>query len=238
MLVDLPELCELDINPLLADHEGVVALDARIRVSRRLPAGAARFAITPYPAELEDTVAWQGERIVVRPIRPEDEPQHRTFVDVLRPEDLRLRFFSVRRELPRSELARLTQIDYAREMAFIAERALPGGANETLGVVRAVIDPDNADAEFAVIVRSDLKGRGLGRLLMQKMIGFLSGRGTGRMVGYVLRENQPMRDLARSLGFEAGVSAAGSDSVFVVLKVPVDARPGLQREHAATDPAG
>jgi acetyltransferase len=238
MLVDLPELCELDINPLLADHEGVVALDARIRVSRSLPAGAARFAITPYPAELEDTVAWQGERIVVRPIRPEDEPQHRTFVEGLRPEDLRLRFFSVRRELPRSELARLTQIDYAREMAFIAERALPGGANETLGVVRAVIDPDNADAEFAVIVRSDLKGRGLGRLLMQKMIGFLSGRGTGRMVGYVLRENQPMRDLARSLGFEAGVSAAGSDSVFVVLKVPVDARPGLQREHAATDPAG
>jgi acetyltransferase len=220
MLVDLPELCELDINPLLADHDGVIALDARIRVSRSQPAGAARFAITPYPADLEETVAWQGGQILVRPIRPEDEPQHRAFVAGLQPEDLRLRFFSVRRELPRSELARLTQIDYAREMAFIAVRASPGGGKETLGVVRAVIDPDNVDAEFAVIVRSDLKGRGLGRLLMRKMIGFLSGRGTQRMVGYVLRENQPMRDLARSLGFEAGPSAAGTDSVFVVLKLP------------------
>ncbi|MBA2673816.1 bifunctional acetate--CoA ligase family protein/GNAT family N-acetyltransferase [Ramlibacter sp.] len=220
MLVELPELCELDINPLLADHAGVVALDARIRVSRSLPAGAARFAITPYPAQLEETLAWQGETILVRPIRPEDEPQHRAFVAGLQPEDLRLRFFSVRRELPRSELARLTQVDYAREMAFIAVRTVPGGADETLGVVRAVIDPDNADAEFAVIVRSDLKGRGLGRLLMRKMIGFLSSRGTGRMVGYVLRDNQPMRALARSLGFDAGVSPAGEDSVFVVLKIP------------------
>ncbi|HSW05004.1 acetate--CoA ligase family protein, partial [Aquabacterium sp.] len=137
MLADLPQLAELDINPLLADHEGVIALDARLRVSRRQDAGAAHFAITPYPAELAQTVQWNEEAILIRPIRPEDEPQHRSFIEALQPEDLRLRFFSVRRELPRSELARLAQIDYAREMAFIAVRSLPDGTSQTLGVVRA-----------------------------------------------------------------------------------------------------
>jgi acetyltransferase len=219
MLADLPELAELDINPLLADHEGVIALDARLRVSRKQEAGAANFAITPYPAELAETVQWNGEAILVRPIRPEDEAQHRSFIEALQPEDLRLRFFNARRELPRSELARLAQIDYAREMAFIAVRSVPDGTSQTLGVVRAVIDPDNADAEFAVIVRSDLKARGLGRILMRKMIAFLSGRGTRRMVGHVLRENEAMRRLARSLGFEQIAACAGDDAVFLARKL-------------------
>ena len=228
MLADLPELSELDINPLLADHDGVIALDARIKVSAKLPAGAANFAITPYPAGLEETVQWNDERIVVRPIRPEDEAQHRAFVDGLQPDDLRLRFFNVRRELPRSEMARLAQIDYAREMAFIAVRTLPGGASETLGVVRAVTDPDNIDAEFAVIVRSELKARGLGRLLMDKMIAYLRTRSTQRMVGYILRENASMRGLARSLGFKAETATSDGDAVFVVLP--------LAGKNAAVDP--
>ena len=219
MLADLPELAELDINPLLADHNGVVALDARLRVSRKQEAGAARFAITPYPAELAETVQWNDETILIRPIRPEDEPQHRLFIEALRPEDLRFRFFSARKELPRSELARLAQIDYAREMAFIAVRNLPDGTSQTIGVVRAVIDPDNVDAEFAVIVRSDLKTRGLGRILMRKMIAFLSGRKTQRMVGYVLRENDAMRKLARSLGFKRITAPTDADSVFIALNL-------------------
>jgi acetyltransferase len=209
MLADLPELAELDINPLWADQDGVLALDARVRVSHEARAGAAHFAIAPYPAELARTVVWQGESILIRPIRPEDESQHRAFVEQLRPEDLRLRFFSVRRELPRSELARLAQIDYAREMAFIAVRTLPDGSQQTLGVARAVTDPDNVDAEFAIIVRSDLKGRGLGHLLMGTLIGFVRGRGTRRLVGLVLRENLAMRSLALSEGFE--IDEAGSD---------------------------
>ena len=109
----------------------------------------------PYPAELAETVQWNDETILIRPIHPEDEPQHRLFIEALQPEDLRFRFFSVRKELPRSELARLAQIDYAREMAFIAVRNLPDGTSQTIGVVRAVIDPNNVDAELAVIVRSD-----------------------------------------------------------------------------------
>jgi acetyltransferase len=224
MLADLPELAELDINPLWADHEGVIALDARVRVSRSLPAGAAHFAITPYPAELARAVTWQGEPIVIRPIRPEDEPQHRSFVEQLRPEDLRLRFFNVRRELPRSELARLTQIDYAREMAFIAIRTSPDGTVQTLGVARAVIDPDNADAEFAIIVRSDLKGRGLGHLLMRTLVDFLTQRGTQRLVALVLHENRAMRALACSHGFV--LDEAGSDSDALRFVLALDPAPG------------
>ena len=238
MLADVPELAELDINPLLADADGVIALDARLRiaptdahlrvdpnaarlrVSRTVSAGAARFAITPYPAELAETVTWQGGVIELRPIRPEDEPQHRAFIEQLAPEDIRLRFFSVRRELPRSELARLTQIDYAREMAFIAVRAQPDGPAQTLGVVRAVIDPDNVDAEFAIIVRSDMKGRGLGHMLMHKMIDFLTGRGTQRMVGDILHENLGMRELARSNGFVVDAAGSDADALRVVLTLP------------------
>jgi acetyltransferase len=213
LLADWPELAELDINPLWADAEGVLALDARVLLSQPGAgrAGASHFAIAPYPAELVQRVDWQGRQITIRPIRPEDGPQHREFVEQLAPEDLRLRFFSSRRELPRSELARLTQIDYEREMAFIAELDEGDGRRRTLGVARAVCDPDNVDAEFAVIVRSDLKGRGLGRLLMDALIRHLRARGTQQMVGYVLRENSAMRELSRSLGFTAAGPAAEAD---------------------------
>jgi acetyltransferase len=220
MLADLPEVCELDINPLLADAGGVVALDARIRVSRTPVAGAERFAILPYPAHLAETVAWQGRMLEVRPIRPEDQAQHRAFLDRITPEDLRLRFFSARRELPRSELARLVQIDYAREMAFIAlARSAEGGTAETVGVVRAVCDPDNVEAEFAIVVRSDLKRQGLGTLLLRKMLRYLQGHGTRRIVAEVLRENSAMRGLAHAHGMRVDTEAPVGDSLRYVLHI-------------------
>ena len=202
LLAEVPEIAELDINPLLTNHEGAIALDARVRVSARRPAGAAHFAIQPYPVELVETWDWKGQAVTLRPIRPEDEPQHLAFLEKLDPEDIRLRVFHSRRHIEHSELARLTQIDYAREMAFIATRSIDGGGEETLGTVRVVIDPDNQDAEFGVIVRSDLKGGGLGRRLMAKMTEHLRQRGTRRMVGNVLRENAGMLELARALGFQ------------------------------------
>lgn len=200
MLADLPPLAELDINPLWVDAEGALALDARVRLSRTPVAGAQRFAILPYPGQWVRTLAWDGRPIVVRPIRPEDEAQHRRFIEALDPEDIRMRIFSTRRELPHSELARLTQIDYDREMAFIAEGTDAEGRAETLGVARSVRDPDNIEAEFAVIVRSDLKGRGLGRLLFEQLVAHARQHGTGRLVGLVLRENARMLGLCGAMG--------------------------------------
>jgi len=220
MLADLPELAELDINPLWADHDGVIALDARVRLNRAGGAGAANFAITPYPAALSESLAWQGETILLRPIRPEDEPEHRAFIERLEPQDVRMRLFGTRRELPHSELARLTQIDYAREMAFIAVRRRPDGTAETLGVVRAVSDPDNVEAEFAIIVRSDLKGRGLGHALMRKLVDHLTQRGTRRIVGQVLRENDAMRKMALGLGFVLDAAGSDADALRLVLTLP------------------
>ena len=219
MLADLPELVELDINPLWADSDGVLALDARVRLSAARPGGAQSFAIKPYPSELAETLPWREETIVVRPIRPEDEPQHRRFLEQVQPEDMRLRFFSARRTLPASELARLTQIDYAREMAFIAIRTLPDGSAETVGVSRVLVDPDNIEAELGIMVRSDLKGHGLGTLLLRKTIVFLSGRGTQRLVAQVLRENLAMRRLAGSLGFVAEGQGSGAETVRLVLSL-------------------
>lgn len=201
LLADIPELAELDINPLIVNHEGVMALDARIRLSAARPGGAENFAIRPYPAELASQITWNGRTVELRPIRPEDEAGHVEFLTHLDPEDIRMRVFYSRRTLERSELARLTQIDYTREMAFIAVATGPDGVPQTLGVARAMADPDNVSAEFGVIIRSELKGSGLGHLLMERLIDYLRASGTQQLVATVLRENTRMLDLAAELGF-------------------------------------
>ncbi len=203
MLADLPELAELDINPLWADAEGVLALDGRVRLSAARPAGVAHFAVLPYPAELVRTLPWQGRTLVLRPIRPEDEAQHRQFLEAIAPDDMRMRFFQAPHQLSHDELARFTQIDYGREMAFLAVDDQAPGGPRTLGVARLVRDPDNTEAEFAVLVASDCKRQGLGRLLMQALIDHASACGTQRIVGQVLRENTRMLALAKALGFTA-----------------------------------
>lgn len=200
IVVDLPAVIELEINPLYADENGVVALDARMKIA--VP-GKPRMAlaIRPYPKNLEETVELGRRQVVLRPIRPEDEPQHHDFIRALDPEDLRLRFFGLVRDFYHRDLARFTQIDYNREMAFIATALDSRGAPETLGVVRAIVDPDKQQAEFAIIVRSRIKERGLGRLLMKKMIRYLKAQGVAEVMGEVLTENRRMLALARSLGF-------------------------------------
>ena len=201
LLAEVPELAELNINPLLLGTDGAVVLDARVRLSAKCPAGAQRFAIRPYPQEQVEVQDWRGAPLVLRPIRAEDEDQHLAFLRQMDPEDIRMRVFYRRRSIAHAELARLTQIDYTREMAFIATRATPDGGEETLGVVRASIDPDNATAEFGVLVRSDLKGGGLGWRLMHKLIAQLRAQGTGRLVGTVLTQNPGMLAMVSALGF-------------------------------------
>jgi acetyltransferase len=216
LLADEPRIAEIDINPLLADAQGVLALDARVRLSARSPGGSAHFAIRPYPDEQVETIEWQGQPLVLRPIRPEDEAQHRAFLERLEPIDIRMRVFYSRRDIQRSELARLTQVDYERELAYVATRG-EGDAEETLAVVRAVIDPDQIEAEFGIVVRSDLKGGGLGERMMNKLIRHLRERGVQRLVATVLTENKRMRELARDLGFEQTATAMQDDTVSLAL---------------------
>jgi len=186
---------------LRCDASGVLALDAAIKVAPAKPSDD-RLAIRPYPAEQEEIFTMtDGRQVTLRPIRPEDEPNHHVLVSKLTPEDIRFRFFGLVHELPHTEMARLTQIDYDREMAFIGELFHGDGTRETLGVVRTVTDPDNEAAEFAVVVRSDLKGSGLGKRLLVKMIEYCRGRGTGKIVGQVLRDNTRMLKFIEHLGF-------------------------------------
>ena len=206
LVADVPEIVELDINPLLAVSRGAVVLDARMRIAMADRSGSTldRLAIRPYPAELEETVPWDDGTVLLRPIRPEDGAAHVEFFNRLTPDDVRYRMFVRVRELQPAQLARFTQIDYDREMAFIATRPGPDGIDETLGVGRVVADPDNVSAEFAVTVRSDLKGKGLGRMLMDKLIAYCRARGTREIVGEALPQNAPVIGLVKKLGFTVG----------------------------------
>jgi acetyltransferase len=220
LIIDIPAIKRLSINPLLADSQGVLVLDARISIEKSTISGPSRLAIRPYPEHLEECVKLPSDlKVMLRPIRPEDEHQHAEFINSLSPEDLRMRFFGFVHDFPHNQLAMMSQIDYDREMAFIATTEEKGGKPKTLGVVRTFFDPDNITAEFAIVVRSDLKVKGLGTALMEKMIRYCRGRGTKELMAYTLRENRAMQALGKKLGFKIKSDPDDPETIIIVLEL-------------------
>ncbi|MWD27363.1 GNAT family N-acetyltransferase [Aquicoccus sp. SCR17] len=200
LAADFPEITELDINPLLVDADGAIALDARIAVEKTpavAPGGNPRFAIRPYPATWACERSVAGMQVTIRPIRPEDEALYPDFLAKVSEEDIRWRFGTLARA-SHELIARFTQIDYARAMAFVA---LEPDSGALMGVSRLASDPDRVRAEFAVLIRSDLRGRGLGGALLERLIAFARSEGIGTLFGDVAKDNRTMLQLCRELGF-------------------------------------
>lgn len=220
LVADVPEIREIDLNPLMSDHVGVIAVDARIMVApigkagRRFP-GHPRFAIRPYPKEWERAChLLNGTAVLVRPVRPEDERLYGPFFARVTPDDLRLRFFTPIKEFSHVFIARMTQLDYARAMAFVA---LEQATGDLLGVARLHANADYDKAEYAVLVRSDVKGEGLGWLLMQTIFEYARSEGLRRIEGQVLNENTTMLTMCRELGFTISTDPHDPGSCHVCL---------------------
>ncbi|CAK0758136.1 acetyltransferase [Gammaproteobacteria bacterium] len=203
MVCELPWLREMDINPLIVDESGALAVDARVVVDH-IPAFSAPYehmAIHPYPSHLSSQ--WQlpdGTDVIIRPIRPEDAELEQEFVRGLSEESRFFRFMSTLQELTPSMLARFTQIDYDREMALIAITQKSGKEVE-LGVTRYAINPDGESCEFALVVADAWQGHGIGSRLMVCLMGAARARGLKVMQGDILTNNSNMLKLMEVLGF-------------------------------------
>ncbi len=200
MVVDFPCIAAVDINPLLADADGIVALDARIEIDPEAVEQAGpnpALVIRPYPAEWERDLAVGAAQYRIRPIKPADIGLYPDFLAKIAPEDIRLRFLAPRKKFPDEMLKRLTQLDYDRDMAFVVLEA--GGA--LAGVARLSCDPDRSRGEYALLVRTDLQGQGLGWALLQQVVDYAKAEGIGRIEGMVLSENEAMLRMCGEFGF-------------------------------------
>jgi acetyltransferase len=221
LLCDFREVLEVDINPLLASPEGLLALDARVVLQPpgTPPEQLPRLTIEPYPNQY--TTSWQlrdGSEVTVRAIRPEDEGLLIAHHASLSERSIRMRFFSMVKTLNRESLVRLCHLDFAREVALVAERQSADGKPELLGVSRYYLNPETCEAEFAVVVTDTMQGQGLGQHLMERLIAVARERGVQRLFGHVLRENGPMLTLAKELGFRE-VGPGDHDAVRVALEL-------------------
>jgi len=218
MVVDFPCLVSMDVNPLLADAAGVVALDARVEIEPERveePGPNPALAIRPYPSGWEKEFSTGGAHYRIRPIKPADIALYPEFLARISPDDLRLRFLSPRKSFSDQALKRFTQLDYDRNMAFVA---LDASTGTLAGISRLACDPDRSVAEYALLVRTDLQGHGLGWELLRRIVDYAKADGIGRIEGIMLSENVKMLSMCREVGFsiahhpsETGLSIATLD---------------------------
>lgn len=203
MVCEIPHIQELDINPLMADEQGVVALDARIGVAYPPPQQGDydHVAIHPYPRHLESSFQLaDGTDIAIRPIRPEDAEIEQTFIRKLSAESKYFRFMRSLTELTPEMLIRFTQIDYDREMALIATTQKDGGEIE-IAVGRYVTNADGKTCEFALVVADEWRHKGIGARIVQGLIAVAKSKGLREIMGEVLTTNESMLSMTRRLGF-------------------------------------
>ena len=221
MVIDLAEVIEMDINPIWVNASGLLALDANIRIEPATAPATQRLAISPYPKQMEREYRLpDGRGFLLRPILPEDEPELKELVRRVPAEDVRMRFFQPIRELSHDMAARLTQLDYEREMAMIVTEinSIPGKGT-IWGVVRCNADPDMEKAEYSILIDRSMTGIGLGPMLMRYIIDYARKRGIKELYGEVLRENEPMLRLNRALNFK--IQATPDDPGVVHVSLPL-----------------
>ncbi|MFW9609853.1 MAG: GNAT family N-acetyltransferase [Aquaspirillum sp.] len=204
MVCELPAIYEMEINPLIADEQGILALDARIIV--RAPQGNRRryghMAIMPYPTDLVEYMTLRdGTEVMIRPMRPEDADMQQEFVRSLSEESRFNRYMSSIKELSRPVLVRFTQLDYDREMALSMVATIEGKTQQ-LAASRYFMNPDNESCEFALVVGDDWQGRGIGVIMMERLFDAARQQGLKIMYGEVLANNKGMLKLMGKLGFK------------------------------------
>jgi acetyltransferase len=217
LVSELPEILELDINPLIVDEHGVMAVDARIKaeISHQLTPYS-HMAIHPYPSELiHHCQLPNGVDVTIRPIRPEDANMERDFVHRLSERSKYFRFMQTMQELTPEMIVRFTQIDYDREMAFVAVTEVENMPKE-LGVGRYIMNPDGHSVEFALVVSDDCQGLGIGARILTTLMQAAKHKGISSFEGEVLSVNKPMLSLVKKLGFNIETIAGDSEVVRVV----------------------
>jgi len=204
MIIDFPEISEVDINPLSVSGGKAFAIDVRILLDPNPVDRTTQYphlVIMPYP--IKYVVPWKledGTDVILRPIRPEDEALEAEFINGLSEDTSRYRFFSIVRNLPHSDLVRFCNIDYDREMAIVAE-VTEGGRRREIGVGRIIAEPDRGRGEFAVVIADRYQAKGLGRKLVDMVIDIAVEKRLTLIYGVVLKDNAPMLSLCREMGF-------------------------------------
>jgi acetyltransferase len=201
LVSDFPEIVELDLNPVVISDRRPVAVDARIVVEASEVTAPRHLIISPYPNQYEsDWLLEDGTPVLLRPMKPEDEPMVADLLDNCSEQTIYFRYFHMIKSWSHEALIRFTQNDYDREIG-IAAIGLPPGPDVMMGVGRLVMTPDRDAAEFAVIVADAWHGKGLGEKLLDRVIKIAKENGVRSLYGDVLAENQPMLGLVKKMGF-------------------------------------